>query len=271
MGTLRKVHIVIWLAIFTIAATAFPSTDPSQATSLAAASPAAGPPASSGAGEPPQAEAVAPSAGSAPSSDKGTTAQGGDLKSWVQAHPRSVRDTVLGSALGAVGGCLLARFRGGNCVKGALVGAGAGAAAGFLIGRNQDKVSANRDEAVRAVGYQPAEGYVLQLEEVRAEPPSIAPGGQVTLHIHYLVISPNPLERITVSSFRGIKYQGTYLSGDGPSHFALVGGGIVTSSSTIALPREAPPGSYSVESIVEVPQRTQQVGVAPLYIVAANG
>jgi hypothetical protein len=158
-------------------------------------------------------------------------------------------------------------------VKGALIGAAAGGIGGYFLGRSQDRVQADRDQAVRAAAYDPSQGYLLRLDEIKLEPAAATPGGEVTLSVRYVVISPNPRERITVNCFRGIQFQGNYLSGDGPSSLVIrADGGIVSSSSTIKLPQEAPAGSYAIEEVIEDRDgRFQQTVATPLYITAANG
>ncbi len=192
----------------------------------------------------------------------------GGLKDWVKAHQRTKKAAFLGALGGAVAGAAIAARTGRSILGGALIGAAAGGLAGFLIGKNQDKIYAGRDEAVRQANYDPSQGYVMRVEQLSFEPANAKPGEKATLSIRYLVIGPDPHEQITVNCFRGIKYQDNYVMGDGPSSFVVPrGGGIVTTTSTITIPKDAPAGTYAVEATFDDPGGRFQGGKSrPLYI-----
>jgi len=196
-----------------------------------------------------------------------------NIKEWVQGNSRAARGAVLGALGGAVLGALTARAHGGSAWKGAAIGGVAGGIAGYALGRNQDKLAANRDQAIRLAEYAPAQGYLLRLDAFHSEPATVAPGGSVTLSVRYLVIGPDPRERLTVHYFRGIKYQDAYLNGNGPTSFEVPnGGGIVSATWTMDLPKDAPAGTYAVEELIEDPQgRFHVTATTPLYIAPANG
>jgi hypothetical protein len=276
---------IIAVLLFTVAAQPAPTTSaapeapPATALPAAAAGGSQPPPATA---EPDPAGAPAPqppSTSAPPGASAGASASAGpkpkpsNVKDWLQANPRATRGAILGAMSGALLGALSARLRGGSVGKGAAIGAAAGGVTGFLVGRSRDALAAGREQAIRRAAYDPSQGYVLRLEEVKAEPSSLAPGGTATLSVRYLVIGPNPDEKITVHCFRGLKYQDDYMTGDGPAAFVVSnGGGIVISSSPITLPKEAPPGSYVVEELLEDPQgRFHQSATAPLYVVSGNG
>jgi hypothetical protein len=194
-----------------------------------------------------------------------------NVKEWLGQQGRAKR----GAALGAIGGALLgaavAGLRGQNPLGGAVAGAAVGALTGFLIGKSQDRVYAQRDEAVRVAQYDPSQGYVARVEEVRFEPEHPKPGETATLYVRYLVVGPNPGEDIRVRVFRGLKYGQEYVLGYGPSEFAVPqGGGIVESRTTVTLPAEAPPGTYGLEALVDDPQGrfAEATGLGSLYLVA---
>jgi hypothetical protein len=215
-------------------------------------------------------------AGSPPSDDRAQPAPGPkarSLKEWVQANPNATRNAVLGALAGAALGILGARAHGGKLWKGAAIGGLAGGIAGYALGKSQDRLAANRDQAVRLAGYDPAQGYLLRLEAFQAEPATVAPGGTVTLSVRYLVIGPDPREKIAVNYFRGIKYQDSYLNGIGPTSYAVPdGGGLVSATWSMSLPKEAPPGSYAIEELIEDPHgRFHVTATTPLYIAAPNG
>jgi hypothetical protein len=209
-----------------------------------------------------------PAAAPANPQEQKAAQQAGNVKQWVQEHPRSRKATIMGALGGALGGALVAARTGRSILGGAIVGAVVGGLAGFLIGRNQDKIFAGRDEAVRQASYDPSQGYVMRIESISFEPANAKPGESAILSVRYLVIGPDPHEKITVNCFRGIKYQDNFVMGDGPSAFVVPhGGGIVTTTSKITIPKDAPAGTYAVEAMFDDPGgRFQQSKSSPLYI-----
>jgi YmgG-like glycine-zipper protein len=180
------------------------------------------------------------------------TAPDHPLKSWLRAQPRSRKRAFLGAITGAVVGYARARVLGHDPVKEAVAGAVAGGIAGYLIGRREDTLHGSRDEAVERLRYEPAQGYVLSVEEVRFDPPRIAPGGTAHVFVRYLVVGPDQAEDLIVRAFTGVKYDGKYMTGIGPDTLVVPrGGGIVETRSTITIPNEAPTGSYSIEALFE--------------------
>jgi hypothetical protein len=221
-------------------------------------------------------DAAAPPAGAPPAGDRGAPApapKARGLKEWVQANPHATRNAILGALAGAALGAMAARAHGGKLWQGAAIGGVAGGIAGYALGKSQDRLAASRDQAVQLAGYDPSQGYLLRLEAFQAEPATVAPGGTVTLSVRYLVIGPDPREKIAVSYFRGIKYQDTYLNGTGPTSYDVPdGGGLVSATWSMSLPKEAPPGSYAIEELIEDPHgRFHATATAPLYIAAPNG
>lgn len=275
MKQLGAVLSIIAVSLFNVAAQSGPASPVAPpATELAVAAPGGPePPPAPATTDPAGASAQSPSAITPPGAGAGQKPKPRNVKDWVQDHSRATRGAILGAVGGAVLGALTARLRGGSLGKGAAIGAVVGGVAGFQVGRIRDALAANREQAMQRIAYDPSQGYVLRLEEVKAEPPSLAPGGTATLSVRYLVIGPNPDEQITVHSFRGLKYQDEYMTGDGPAAFVVSnGGGMVISSSPITLPKNAPPGSYVVEELLEDPAgRFHQSATTPLYVVAGNG
>ena len=237
---------------------------PPSAAPRAATAPPPGEAATEAAAVPPLPTAPQPPAANKP----------GNVKEWLLAHPSTVKTTILGAAGGALLGLLAARGHGaGSAWKGALIGGAAGGVAGYLVGKTKDRLAARRAAAVQMAGYDPSQGYVLRLESVTSAPATAAPGDTVSISLRYLVIGPDPNEKITIHCFRGIKFQDTYLAGDGPAAVVVPnGGGVVISDSTITLAKEAPAGTYTVEAIVEDSQGgLQQIGTSQLYIGADQG
>ncbi|HEY6141054.1 MAG TPA: YMGG-like glycine zipper-containing protein [Thermoanaerobaculia bacterium] len=193
-----------------------------------------------------------------------------NIKEWVLQQNRAQKQAMIGALVGAALGA--ATGGGDNVWKRAAAGAVVGAMAGFVIGRHQDKLFAERDLAVRQEQYDSSQGYIAKVEAVSFNPPQIKPGQTATIYVRYLVLGPNPNEPIKVHLFRGLKYGEDYVVGAGPNDFTIPrGGGIVDSTMQITLPAKAPEGTYSVEALVddEKERFTQAVGTASISIVAA--
>lgn len=200
----------------------------------------------------------------------GAQASPRSVKEWMSQQSRSKKGAIVGALAGAVLGAVVSGARGGNPWEGAATGAVAGAVVGFVAGKSQDRLYAQRDEAIRLAGYDPSQGYVARVEEVRFEPAQPKPGQTANLYVRYLVVGPNPGEDIQVRMFRGLKYGDDYILGVGPNEFVVPrGGGIVESSMPVTLPGKAPAGSYDVEALLEDPlgRFSETTGAGSLYVV----
>jgi hypothetical protein len=201
-------------------------------------------------------------------------AKPGNIKQWMALQSRAKKTAVLGALIGAALGAASASLSGmdsDEVVRHAIAGGVAGAVAGFAIGKRQDRIFAQRDTAVREAHYETSQGYVARVQEVRFDPPQPKPGQTATLYVRYLVVGPNPNERIKVTMFRGLKYGDDYVYGIEPNVFVVPNGGaIVESTAMVTLPKKAPEGTYSVEALIENPEGHfgQVVGTGALYIVA---
>lgn len=201
-------------------------------------------------------------------------AKPGNIKEWVGQQSRAKKKALVGALVGAALGAATGSIAGmspEDVWQRAIAGGVAGALAGFAAGRRQDQIFAQRDEAVRQAGYDASQGYVARVEAVAFDPPQPKPGQKATLYVRYLVLGPDPNEKITVQMFRGLKYGEDYVFGAGPNEFTVPhGGAIVESTVVLTLPKKAPEGTYSVEALLEDPRgRFQQaVGTGALYIVA---
>ncbi len=198
---------------------------------------------------------------------------GAALVKAAAAPKRSKRGAILGAITGGLAGAVSGLLVGGGTreiLQRAAIGAATGALIGFVIGKHQDNLYANRDQAVQEAGYVPSDGFMLQVEQVNVEPGVLKPGVETMLHVRYLVISPDPNEKITMKTTCGLRYSDTYLATDGPSPFTLTGGGIVDTTVPVTVPKNAPAGTYTIETIVEDSQgRTHDTGTNAAIIAAS--
>ena len=208
------------------------------------------------------------STGTAPGG--GAQAHPHNVKDWMSQQSRAKKGALVGALVGAVAGAATAAATGRNLWEGAAVGAVSGAVVGFVIGKGQDKIYANRDDAIRTAGYNPSQGYLARVEEIRFEPAQPKPGQTANLYVRYLVVGPNPNEDIKVRMFRGLKYGDDYIVGAGPNEFVVPrGGGIVESTMPVTLPAKVPQGTYGLEALLEDPagRFSEVVGSSSLYLV----
>lgn len=201
-------------------------------------------------------------------------AKPGNIKEWMAQQSRAKKKALVGALLGAALGAASAGLAGmdnDEVIKRALAGGVVGAIAGFVIGKRQDRIFAQRDTAIHEAGYETSQGYIARVEQVAFDPPQPKPGQTATLYVRYLVLGPNPNEPIKVKMFRGLKYGDEYVYGIEPNEFVVPNGGaIVESTAIVTLPKKAPEGTYSIEALIENPEGHfgQVVGTGALYIVA---
>lgn len=190
------------------------------------------------------------------------------VKEWINSQPRKKKGAIKGAIRGALAGLAGALVLGKDPMAGIAAGAATGALVGYLVGRRKDKIYAARDAAVAEVNYDPSQGYVIQIQEVRFDPPQLLPGQTSQLYVRYLVVGPNPKEKIVVQSYTGLKYDDNYVFGSGPDKFTVPrGGGIVETTMDMTIPAEAPPGSYMAEAQFEERDgRFKDQGTGPLYV-----
>lgn len=176
------------------------------------------------------------------------------VKSWLNAQPRKKKGAIKGALKGAGVGLLGALVTGRNPVEGAVVGAAAGALVGYLIGKRKDKIYAARDAAVEEIDYDPSQGYVMRIQEVRFDPPNLQPGESGVMHARYIVVGPDPKEKIVIQAYTGIKYDENYVTGNGPDKLVVrKGGGIIETTVPVTIPDEAPAGTYVIEAMFDDP------------------
>jgi uncharacterized membrane protein len=197
-----------------------------------------------------------------------------NIKEWLATQSRPKSHAIAGAFAGAVLGAVSARLSGGDPWQGAAAGAIIGATVGFNIGKRQDRIYAQRDLAVRQAQYERSQGYVASIEEVGFNPAKPKPGQKATLYVRYMIIGPDPDEKISVKMFRGLKYGEDYIMGAGPNEFDVPrGGGIVESTMDVTLPEKTPQGTYSVEALIEDPKGRfpMVISTGAVYVVASLG
>lgn len=210
---------------------------------------------------------------SSPKSAQTKAAKPTNIKEWVETQSRARQKAMVWGLVGALAGAASAGMTGKNPLEGAAAGFVVGAAAGYMVGKHQDRIFAERDLAVRQAGYDKAQGYVANIQEVSFNPPQPKPGQTATLYVRYMVIGPDPNEKIAVKMFRGLKYGDDYVLGAGPNEFDVPrGGGIVESTMPVTLPAKATQGTYSVEALIEDPKGRfpTSTGTGVVYVVATS-
>lgn len=95
------------------------------------------------------------------------------------------------TGLGALGGGALGAIIGekvdDNPWVGAAVGAGLGALVGYIIHENTRK-SRTAQQTAKDYGYQPSQGFKMELKDVTINPRTAAPGDKVTTTFEYAVL-----------------------------------------------------------------------------------
>lgn len=193
-----------------------------------------------------------------------------NLKDWL-ATQNSTRKKILVAATVLAVASAATGTNTRSMIERALAGFAVGIGAGLVVGRYHHKVWAARELAVHRTGYDASQGYVARVEEVGFNPPRPKPGTTATLYVRYIVIGPDPNEKIKVTMFRGLKYGDDYVFGCGPNEFVVPkGGGVVEATMDLTLPKGAPEGTYSVEALIEDAQGRfpQAVGKGELLIIA---
>ncbi len=197
-----------------------------------------------------------------------------NIKDWMSHQSRAKKKAIIGGIVGGVTSGLLAKLAGMSdeeAAKRMVAGAIAGAVTGYAIGKNQDRIFAGRDLAVRQAAYDSSQGYVARVEEVTFDPANPKPGQTARLYVRYLVLGPDPNEDIKVQMFRGLKYGDDYVFGAGPNEFVIPkGGAVVESTVEVQLSEKAPAGTYSIEALLEDSESRfpQALGTGAVYIVA---
>ena len=167
----------------------------------------------------------------------------------IEENPR----TAIGTGVGATGGAVAGGFISGGAT-GAVVGGLIGALAGGGIGYYLDHQEKTRAQAVNDTGYTPAQGNVVRVDRVQAEPATLHQGGTVNMMTTYTVLTPRAEDRVTVREAREVRRNGVLLAN--PTNEIARANGTFSSTLPITLPSDGARGTYEVTTTVAVGDRS---------------
>lgn len=167
----------------------------------------------------------------------------------IEENPRTAIGTGVGAAGGAVAGGLISRG-----ATGAVVGGLIGALAGGGIGYYLDHQEKTRAQAVKDTGYTAAQGNVVRVDRVQADPATLHQGGTVNLMTTYTVLTPRAEDSVTVRETREVRRNGVLLAN--PTNEIARANGTFSSTLPITLPMDGALGTYEVTTTVAVGDRS---------------
>jgi len=167
----------------------------------------------------------------------------------IEETPRTAIGTGVGAAGGAVAGGLIS-----GGATGAVVGGLIGALAGGGIGYYLDHQEKTRAQAVNDTGYTPAQGNVVRVDRVQADPATLQQGGTVNMMTTYTVLTPRAEDRVTVRETREVRRNGVLLAN--PTNEIARANGTFSSTLPITLPSDGARGTYEVTTTVAVGDRS---------------
>lgn len=167
----------------------------------------------------------------------------------IEENPRTAIGTGVGAAGGAVAGGLISRG-----ATGAVVGGLIGALAGGGIGYYLDHQEKTRAQAVKDTGYTPAQGNVVRVDRVQADPATLHQGGTVNMMTTYTVLTPRAEDSVTVRETREVRRNAVLLAN--PTNEIARANGTFSSTLPITLPMDGALGTYEVTTTVAVGDRS---------------
>ncbi|MFB3818293.1 MAG: glycine zipper domain-containing protein [Candidatus Methylomirabilales bacterium] len=171
--------------------------------------------------------------------------------STVEQNPK----TALGAGVGAAGGAVVGGLAG-RGATGAVVGGLLGALAGGAVGQYLDRRDKDRTQAAADVSYNPAQGTLVDVTQVQAQPAQVQPGGSVNLQATYTVLTPDPNQTVTVQETREVRYNGQVVANTSGTFSRP--NGTFTSTLPITLPPTAGRGTYQVTTVVAMGDKRDQ-------------
>jgi surface antigen len=176
-----------------------------------------------------------------------------------------------GAGVGALVGGLIGRDAT-SALIGAAVGAAVGAMAGAVIGSYMDRQERNAMETARMYSYEPVQGPMVRVENVRVEPEVITPGTSSKLVMTYAVLQPDPNAPAPVTERRQIMSGQEMLKEIGPKTVDRIPG-TYYSEQQVTFPKNLPEGTYAMKGVVETGGRSsyQDAYFRVAHIPAGNG
>ena len=169
----------------------------------------------------------------------------------VRENPKTSIGAGAGAAAGGVAGGLIGRDTTG-VVVGGLLGGLAGGAIGYYLER-KDR---NQAQAASEVGYTPAQGTVVRVDQVQANPATVRAGQTVSIVATYTLLTPQSNQAVAVRETREIRHDGALVAN--PTTEFSREGGTFTSALPITLPASAGRGAYEVTTTVAVGDRVSR-------------
>ncbi|MDO9531306.1 MAG: hypothetical protein Q7O12_04165, partial [Deltaproteobacteria bacterium] len=129
---------------------------------------------------------------------------------------------------------------------GAAAGGVAGAVGGYLYAEHRNSQARSSQAAAQSYNYTPAQGNVVSIDRVDANPSTVGPGQQVQLGMTYTILTPdnNP---VAVNLVREVRFGGSTV---GQPYQTTVNNanGTFTDQVSYTLPGNATRGTYTVTS-----------------------
>ena len=150
-----------------------------------------------------------------------------------------------GAAIGSIVGAATGHAGTGAWV-GAATGGVLGAVGGYLYAEHRNSQARSSQAAAQAYNYTPAQGNVVSIDRVEANPSTVAPGQQVQLGMTYTILTPDN-QPVPVTLVREVRFGGSTV---GQPYQTTVNNanGTFTDQVAYTLPGNATRGTYTVTS-----------------------
>jgi hypothetical protein len=162
----------------------------------------------------------------------------------IEEHPGTAAGAGIGAGAGAIAGSAIGESTT-SAVVGGLLGALIGGAVGYYA-YDRDRTA---EETSRMYNYTPAEGSLLNIEQVSNVPQIVRPGENVDLNMTYAVLTPERAGTSQITEIRTIRHNGQLVGR--PTVTVSRSNGTFTSTIPLQLPPDAAPGTYTVTDTVE--------------------
>ena len=160
--------------------------------------------------------------------------------------------TQKGGLIGAGAGGLLGALVGkNNPLVGAAIGVAVGALAGMAIGYYLDKKEKDAVQTAQELNYQPSQGTMVKVEDVRMEPETVRGGDTSKLVVTYALADGDPNKTMKVKETRQIWSGDQQLKEIGPVTKSRNAGTYVTEQE-VTFPKDLPEATYTLHGKVEV-------------------